>query len=54
MTEVKLQDPHCIPEVCQIFLIIHEVYSNDSIDCYTPARDPVADMACSTYTCPGA
>ena len=44
MTEVNLQDPHCILEVCQIFLIIHEVYSNDSIHYYTHARDPVADM----------
>ena len=54
MAAVKLQDPHCILEVCQIFLIINEVYSGDSFDYYTHAREPVADTACSTYTCPGA
>ena len=29
---VKLQDPHCILEGRQLFLIIHEVYSDDSVD----------------------
>ena len=38
-----------ILEVCQLFLIIHEVYSDDSFGYYTHARHPAADMACGTH-----
>ncbi len=42
MANVKPQDPN---EVCKIFLIIHEVYSDSSFDWYGHARDAVADTA---------
>ncbi len=44
MAAVKLQDPNFVLEVRQIFLIIYEVYSGDSFDYYTHARQSVADM----------
>ena len=32
MVNEKPQDPNGVLEVCKIFLIIHEVYSDDSVD----------------------